>query len=71
MNLMINNQGKWINNYIPARYRSLPFVLATDSNTNKKMKKYYAILKTLIVLQNQSIKKVPKFLIQIMIYQKI
>ena len=32
MNLMIDNQGIWTQNYIPARYRSLPFVLATDSN---------------------------------------
>ena len=39
MNLMINNEGKWIHNYIPARYRSLPFVLATDStSTNNKEK---------------------------------
>ena len=40
MNLMIDNQGIWTQNYIPARYRSLPFVLATDSNkknTNEKV----------------------------------
>ena len=38
MNLMIDNQGIWTNNYIPARYRSLPFVLATDSNKNTNEK---------------------------------
>ena len=30
-NLMINKQGLWTSDYIPARYRSLPFVLASDS----------------------------------------
>ena len=35
MNLMIDNQGIWTQNYIPARYRSLPFVLATDSTKKK------------------------------------
>ncbi len=30
-NLMINVQGKWLGDYIPARYRSLPFVLASNS----------------------------------------
>ena len=33
-NHMIDNHGKWISNYIPARYRSLPFVLAKNSKTN-------------------------------------
>ena len=35
-NLMINNQGLWVNDYIPARYRSLPFVLASDEKSEKK-----------------------------------
>ena len=35
VNLMIDSEGKWINNYIPARYRSLPFVLASDTNQKK------------------------------------
>ena len=32
MNLMIDKNGKWINSYVPARYRSLPFVLANNSD---------------------------------------
>ena len=35
VNLMIDSEGKWINNYIPARYRSLPFVLASETNQKK------------------------------------
>ena len=31
-NLMINAQGLWVTEYIPARYRALPFVLASDSD---------------------------------------
>ena len=31
-NLMINTQGQWLTEYIPARYRALPFVLASDSD---------------------------------------
>ena len=30
-NLMIDKSGKWLGNYVPARYRSLPFILATDT----------------------------------------
>ena len=28
--------GKWISNYIPARYRSLPFILAKNSKTSNE-----------------------------------
>ena len=28
INMMVDDKGKWLGNYIPARYRSLPFVLA-------------------------------------------
>ena len=38
-NLMINNQGLWINDYIPARYRSLPFVLASEEKDKEKKDK--------------------------------
>ena len=31
LNLMINDKGQWLADYIPARYRSLPFVLASDT----------------------------------------
>ena len=31
LNLMINDKGQWLGDYIPARYRSLPFVLASDT----------------------------------------
>ena len=31
-NLMINTEGQWLTEYIPARYRALPFVLASDSD---------------------------------------
>lgn len=30
-NLMVDEKGKWVGDYIPARYRSMPFVLANDS----------------------------------------
>ena len=46
MNLMIDKKGRWLNNYIPARYRSLPFVLA-NKIINQKMKKFYVLLMTL------------------------
>ena len=38
LNLMIDNNGLWTTNYIPARYRSLPFVLASDSSSQNKEK---------------------------------
>jgi len=31
-NLMIDSQGLWVSDYIPARYRSLPFVLASEQS---------------------------------------
>ena len=31
-NLMIDSQGLWVNDYIPARYRSLPFILASEKS---------------------------------------
>ena len=39
MNLMIDRKGSWINSYIPARYRSLPFVLANNSDDKSKNEK--------------------------------
>ena len=47
MNLMINNQGRWTQNYIPARYRSLPFVLATDSNSKNTEEKVLCFIEDL------------------------
>ena len=38
-NLLIDRNGKWLNEYIPARYRSLPFVLARDGRSKKKDEK--------------------------------
>ena len=38
-NLMIDNEGLWLGKYIPARYRSLPFVLASNSNNEDKKEK--------------------------------
>ena len=31
LNLMVDQKGKWLGDYIPARYRSLPFLLASDT----------------------------------------
>ena len=39
MNLMIDKKGSWINSYIPARYRSLPFVLANNSEDKSNNEK--------------------------------
>ena len=37
-NLMVNKKGKWLGDYIPARYRSMPFILANDSNNKNNEK---------------------------------
>ena len=47
INLMINEKGLWINDYIPARYRSLPFVLATDTERNLKDEKILCFVEDL------------------------
>ena len=46
-NLMINDKGEWTNNYIPARYRSLPFVLASDTKNNTTNEKILCYIEDL------------------------
>ena len=43
-NLMINEQGIWLGDYIPARYRSLPFVLASNSEKKNEEEKILCYL---------------------------
>ena len=47
MNLMINREGLWINDYIPARYRSLPFVLASDQKDKTGKEKILCYIENL------------------------
>ena len=46
-NLMINSQGLWLNDYVPARYRSLPFVLASNSEDKKGTDKILCFIEDL------------------------
>lgn len=46
-NLMIDAQGLWVPDYIPARYRSLPFVLASDQKDEKEETKILCYVENL------------------------
>ena len=46
MNLMIDKKG-YGSNYIPARYRSLPFVLANNSDNKSKNEKILCFIEDL------------------------
>ena len=46
-NYMIDSQGTWLNNYIPARYRSLPFVFAVDNNSKQNNEKILCYIEDL------------------------
>jgi len=46
-NLMTNSEGLWINGYMPARYRSLPFVLASSQKDKTGQEKILCFIEQL------------------------
>ena len=60
MNLMIDKNGKWINKYIPARYRSLPFVLAKNSEDKSSEEKVLCFIDDLNCVSKSFNKKSTK-----------
>ena len=53
INMMIDDKGKWLGNYIPARYRSLPFVLASQADNKSSKDKVLCFIEDLnCVAQN-------------------
>ena len=70
MNLMINREGLWVNDYIPARYRSLPFVLASDQKDKTGKEKILCYIEDLNCVA-QTFDKALKYLMKTVNYQKI